>query len=271
MKRITCAVIVTLFAILQPASLFSSGLSDAGVSKKQLASFLQTLQAAVAADDRAAVAKLVRFPLVASDEKHSIYMEGPSQFVKVYPQVFGPTLKRVIADASADNIAADFHGVMISADKVWLRIVDDELKIVAVSAIDAPVQEKKDNATAPTLRIHPEVFSMISCWISDTATPVVTEINLDAVRRNGNQFFEERVKQEGRWIEYTEKDGGGFKRYQVLEAKGGNQYTVEYKENGGGVLTLSCIIKFAIEKREILKDGKKASIRVLRVLSYAFQ
>jgi hypothetical protein len=56
-------------------------------------------------------------------------------------------------------------------------------------------------------------------------------------------------------------------RYRLLESKG-NHYQVEYQESGGGSLTTASIIEFSIEKRDIRRDGKPASIRVLRVSSY---
>jgi hypothetical protein len=56
-------------------------------------------------------------------------------------------------------------------------------------------------------------------------------------------------------------------RYRVLESKG-NHYKVEYQENGGGTLTTESIIECEIEKRNIRRDGKSMTIRVLRVSSY---
>ena len=56
-------------------------------------------------------------------------------------------------------------------------------------------------------------------------------------------------------------------RYRVIESKG-NHYKIEYQENGGGTLTTASIIEFDIEKRNILRDGKPVTMRVLRVLSY---
>jgi hypothetical protein len=50
------------------------------------------------------------------------------------------------------------------------------------------------------LKIHPKVFSMINCWVLDSESPVVTEINLDAVEKNGNKFNEDGLKQEGEWL-----------------------------------------------------------------------
>jgi hypothetical protein len=88
----------------------------------------------------------------------------------------------------------------------------------------------------PALKIHPRVFSMINCWISDSESPVVTEINLDAMEKNGNEFNQDGLKQDGEWLHCPVPDTNGFMRYRVLESKG-NHYKVEYQENGGGTLT----------------------------------
>ena len=63
-----------------------------------------------------------------------------------------------------------------------------------------PIRDQKGAASAApqasALKIHPKVFNMIDCWISDSESPVVTEINLDAVERNANQFNGEGLKQD---------------------------------------------------------------------------
>src|SRR5262249_22827218 len=116
-------------------------------------------------------------------------------------------------------------------------------------------------------KIHPKVFSMIDSWISDSESPVVTEINLDAVEKNGNQFNEDGLKQDGEWLTYSVPDTGGFMRYRVLESKG-SHYKVEYQKNGGGTLITASTIEFDIEKRKIHQRGSPITIRVLRVSSY---
>ena len=122
-------------------------------------------------------------------------------------------------------------------------------------------------AQTSELKIHPKVFNMIDCWVSDSESPVVTEINLDAVGKNGNQFNQDGVSEDGEWFRFSVPDTGGFMRYRVLESKG-NHYKVEYEENGGGTLTTASVIEFDIVKRDVRRDGKPLSVRVLRVTYY---
>jgi len=122
-------------------------------------------------------------------------------------------------------------------------------------------------AQTPALKIHPKVFSMINCWISDSESPVVTEINLDAVEKNGNEFNRDGLKQDGEWLQCPVPDTNGFMRYRVLESKQ-NHYKVEYQQNGGGTLTSAAILEFEIEKRDIGRDGKPVTLRVLRLSSF---
>jgi hypothetical protein len=131
-----------------------------------------------------------------------------------------------------------------------------------------PIKSDRKTALAPPpLKLHPKIFNMIDCWVSDSLSPVVTEINLDAVEMNKNQFNMDDVKPDGEWTRARTAEAGGFMRYRVLGLKG-NSYTVEYQENGGGTLTTDSTVEFAIEKRTIQRDGKPATITVLRVLSY---
>jgi hypothetical protein len=134
-----------------------------------------------------------------------------------------------------------------------------------------PIRDEKAAASAvpqtSALKIHPKVFSMINCWISDSESPVVTEINLDAVEKDGNEFNQDGLKQDGEWLQCPAPDTNGFMRYRMLESKG-NRYKVEFQENGGGTLTTASIIEFGIEKRNIQRDGKPVTIQVLRVSSY---
>src|SRR5437762_3082352 len=77
-----------------------------------------------------------------------------------------------------------------------------------------------DKPATPALKVHPKVFNLVDCWISDSEAPVVTEFNLDALEANGNQFFADDVKKDGLWTRSPNEDGTGFFRYRVLETKG---------------------------------------------------
>ncbi len=167
-------------------------------------------------------------------------------------------------------ILGRFHG--FSATGITLlefaKIVQS-LRPIGGNNAPEPASTRADVPAAETsaLKIHPKVFNMIECWISDSQSPVVTEINLDAVEANGNQFNQEGLKQEGDWLSYPTPDTGGFMRYRVLDAKG-SHYKVEYQENGGGTLTTASTIEFDMDKRNIHRNGSPASIHVLRVTSY---
>ncbi|HJX98354.1 MAG TPA: hypothetical protein VJ281_05720 [Chthoniobacterales bacterium] len=129
-------------------------------------------------------------------------------------------------------------------------------------------EKPKETGGAPEVKLHPKIFNLIECWISDVESPVVTEISLDAVDKNGNEFNDDGLKVEGEWTRCPNPDSKeGFMRFRVLESKG-NHYKVEYQENGGGTLTTASIIEFDIQKRNIQRDGKPANIRVLRLTSY---
>jgi len=168
--------------------------------------------------------------------------------------------------ANNHPVLGRFHG--ISATGITLgeftKIVQSLRPIrdqkAATSATPAAAQSS-------ALKVHPKVFSMINCWISDSESPVVTEINLDAVEKNGNEFNQDGVRQDDEWLRCPVPDTNGFMRYRVLESKG-NHYKVEYQENGGGTLTTASIIEFEIEKRNIRRDGKPVTIRVLRVSAF---
>jgi hypothetical protein len=140
------------------------------------------------------------------------------------------------------------------------------LALTASGIVCVMAADKKPDAATPGLKVHPKVFSMVDCWISDSKAPVVTEINLDAVQANGNEFDESVIVQEDGWTRCPAADGQGFQRYRVLEVKG-NRYKVEYQSNGGGTFTSASVIECTVESRAIRRSGKPATIRVLRVFS----
>ena len=115
--------------------------------------------------------------------------------------------------------------------------------------------------------IHPQVFDMVKCWISDTASPVVTEINLDAVAKNRNQFDDDAVRRNGEWIEAKSAEGS-LLRYRPRGETNG-LHRVTFESNGGGTLTESVDIEYEVTHREFTVNGKPVRQRVLKVVSIA--
>jgi hypothetical protein len=166
-------------------------------------------------------------------------------------------------------VVGRFHGFSATGITVaeFTKIIQSLHPIGGDKARTSTLTASVPAAEKSALGIHPKVFNMIDCWISDSESPVATEINLNAVEKNGNQFNEDGVKQDGDWLIYSLPDTGGFMRYRVLEARG-NHYKIEYQENGGGTLTTASTIEFDIDKRHIRHNGSPITIRVLRVSSY---
>jgi len=112
--------------------------------------------------------------------------------------------------------------------------------------------------------VHPGVFAMAPCWLSDAASPVVTEVNLDAAATNRNQFGE--VTRDGAWVRVETDDGRGFMGYYVLESRP-PRYRILYEENGGGTLTTSNVLEIEVCTRVLEIDGVETAVRVMRILS----
>lgn len=118
---------------------------------------------------------------------------------------------------------------------------------------------------APLPKIHPRVFDMVTSWLSDRDDPVVTEINLDAVNANGNQFDFTQVRTEGGWTICPNDDNRGFLRFKQVTSAA-ETIAVEFQSNGGGTLTTSTRIEFVVAGREVRRNGQAVSLRVLRVI-----
>ena len=122
---------------------------------------------------------------------------------------------------------------------------------------------RPENEALPV--IHPKVFSMVESWLSDMTSPVVTEVNLDAVRENGNQFYRKPFVT-GAWTRIDSEDSRGYMRYRILSRQG-NSYVVEFQNNGGGSLTTSTRIGFTISHRTFDVEGERKQVQVMRIES----
>jgi hypothetical protein len=166
-------------------------------------------------------------------------------------------------DAEAHPILGRYHGFSATG----ITLVEFAKIVESLHPIGDEKAAMPGATQTSALKIHPKVFSMINCWISDSESPVVTEINLDAVEKNGNEFNQDGLKRDGEWLQCPVQNSNGFMRYRVLESKA-SHYKVEFQENRSGTLTTASIIEFEIENRNIHRDRKPVMLRALRVLSY---
>lgn len=77
------------------------------------------LQEGVAADDRAAVSTLMRYPLRVEVDGTRREIADAEAFIAAYPSIMTPALKRVIAGQSFDTLFVNWQGVMVGQGQVW--------------------------------------------------------------------------------------------------------------------------------------------------------
>jgi hypothetical protein len=203
--------------------------SVAGTSEEMARGFLVALQKAVAADDRRKVASMVRYPIVTWARDRNVLFKTAASLVPSYELIFTPALKKTIAEARTECLFTNWKGVMIHDGEIWMGARSEgDLQIIA---INRPVRKERHvNPSTQTFKVHPKVFSLIENWESDSEYPVVTEVNLDAVAENDNQFPADEIKREGEWLTCATNNGRGFRRHRIFETAA-PRYTVEYQEN----------------------------------------
>ena len=107
------------------------------------------------------------------------------------------------------------------------------------------------------------MFSIVFCRLSDTAQPVATEINLDAVAVDNDQFPGE-VYTDSDWVRADSTGSGGFQRYRVLSMEDG-YWVIDYQMNGGGTLITSDEIVISLHHRNFGELSPPGGSLVLRV------
>lgn len=97
--------------------------------------FLSTLQAAVAADNRAAVAAMVRYPLTTYDNGVATaeYADAAA-LLAAYDALFTPAVKDAIARATPETLFTNIDGVMIGNGEIWIDNSSLPLMIKTINA-----------------------------------------------------------------------------------------------------------------------------------------
>jgi hypothetical protein len=105
-----------------------------GVKKaSQVPQFVASLQKALAADDKDAVAKLVSYPLTVSLGGQELEIEDKAALVRQYDQVFTKAIKQNIQAQPLNDIFVNKQGIMVGSDgKVWALPDGDVLRVYVI-------------------------------------------------------------------------------------------------------------------------------------------
>ncbi|MFZ3121564.1 MAG: hypothetical protein WA159_24970 [Variovorax sp.] len=94
--------------------------ANAGTSEAAAHHFLESLQEAVARDDRQAVAALFSCPCTVWDGRRSVKLKRASDVPSHYDALFTPELKKMIAAARPADLFSNWQGVMLGDGRMWL-------------------------------------------------------------------------------------------------------------------------------------------------------
>lgn len=97
--------------------------------------FLQELQTAVARNERAHVASLIKFPITIEIEGQRTKLSSRKQFLKYYDVAFDAKVKGFIAQQKFDSLFCDWKGIMIGRGEIWINAIGNPaiLKIIAIN------------------------------------------------------------------------------------------------------------------------------------------
>jgi hypothetical protein len=131
---LTCLAVV-FAAPSQPAQpqFYAAGIDD----PKIVSTFLSELQEAVAADDAGRVAGLAAFPVEVSIGDQRRMVRSIAEFRTLYPRIFGPCLKRIVAAATLDDLSASWRGVMLGEGAIWFGL--QQSGQIRFFTIDGPI------------------------------------------------------------------------------------------------------------------------------------
>ena len=108
----------------------------AGTDAAQVTSFLKSLQSAVSLGNRLKVASLVHFPLTVRVEGEETFVRNESEFQARYSRIFDADVKKAIAEATVETLAADQQGVTFDNGRVRFRPVPEHRNAIKIVAIN---------------------------------------------------------------------------------------------------------------------------------------
>ena len=122
-------------ALAQSAADTDAALDAAFGAHEPYHRFFDTLQKAVAADDRKAVAAMIDYPFQARINDKATKLRDAAHFIADYEKIVTPKVKKAVANQTYATLFANWQGVMIGDGEVWFSGIGDNAKI-KVTAIN---------------------------------------------------------------------------------------------------------------------------------------
>ncbi len=115
--------------------------SVAGLTDREVEGFLDSLKAAVANDDRQAVAVMVRYPIRVQLDGSGTMVASADDFVRRYPDIMTDHVRGSVLAQEVAELFVNWQGVMVGQGEVWFSAVYDdprdddayELKVIAIN------------------------------------------------------------------------------------------------------------------------------------------
>ncbi len=127
--RVTTSPLVRTISVatgMLPATPADDRAMDAAIDRKlgdhhRYREVIDALQKAVANDDAAGVATLVRYPLKLRIGDRQVIVKTPQQFVARYPQLMTPDIRKAIVATSYRAVFVNYQGVMLGHGQAWIK------------------------------------------------------------------------------------------------------------------------------------------------------
>ena len=134
-RYIIFALLIALLAVAFDPARADNPYAVAGISNPaHVTQFLARLKQAMAADDRAAIAGMVKYPLtVYSSAGRPATYRNAAALSANYTRVFTPEVKAAIAAAKPDDLFTRDQGVMIGNGEIWMNEIGGSMKIITVN------------------------------------------------------------------------------------------------------------------------------------------
>jgi hypothetical protein len=140
--------VLTLFVLVGGPQTPATQFSPAGIDDpKMVDQFLADFQKAVAADNAAAIAEMGRYPAEVVINKRRRKVKSRTEMEKLYPEIFTPCLKRVIAATRPEDLFANYQGVMLGGGAVWFGLQGS--RRVLFYTINGPLENEPLCAATP--------------------------------------------------------------------------------------------------------------------------